>query len=29
VMAQEVAETDPDAVILHPTGYLMVDYEAL
>jgi hypothetical protein len=26
VSAQEVAETHPDAVAMHPSGYLMVDY---
>jgi len=29
VMAQEVLETRPDAVITHPLGFLMVNYEAL
>jgi hypothetical protein len=28
-MAQEVAEVRPDAVLEHPSGYLMVDYGAL
>jgi len=26
VMAQEVMQTNPDAVVTHPDGYLMVDY---
>jgi hypothetical protein len=26
-MAQDVAEHHPDAVIEHPSGYLMVDYD--
>jgi hypothetical protein len=26
LMAQEVEETNPDAVVMHPEGYLMVDY---
>jgi hypothetical protein len=29
VMAQEVIETHPDAVITHPLGFLMVDYSKL
>jgi hypothetical protein len=29
VMAQEVIQTRPDAVITHPLGFLMVDYAAL
>ena len=29
VMAQEVIETHPDAVITHPLGFLMVDYAKL
>jgi len=29
VMAQEVMATRPDAVITHPLGFLMVDYDAL
>lgn len=29
VMAQEVIQTRPDAVITHPLGFLMVDYEML
>ncbi len=29
VMAQEVRETNPNAVYRHPSGYLMVDYGAL
>ena len=29
VMAQEVARTRPDAVYMHPSGFLMVDYGAL
>jgi hypothetical protein len=29
VMAQEVMETRPDAVITHPLGFYMVDYDAL
>ena len=29
VMAQEVLETRPDAVVTHPLGFLMVDYAAL
>jgi hypothetical protein len=29
VMAQEVMQTRPDAVITHPLGFLMVNYEAL
>ena len=29
VMAQEVLETRPDAVLTHPTGMLMVNYSAL
>lgn len=29
VIAQEVLKTDPNAVIVHPSGYLMVNYGAL
>jgi hypothetical protein len=29
VIAQEVRETDPDAVMMHPMGFLMVDYSKL
>ena len=29
VMAQEVMQTRPDAVITHPLGFLMVNYDAL
>jgi hypothetical protein len=29
VIAQEIAETDPDAVLMHPTGLLMVNYDML
>jgi hypothetical protein len=29
VIAQEVRETDPDAVMMHPLGFLMVDYSKL
>ena len=29
VMAQEVMQTRPDAVVTHPTGFYMVNYEAL
>lgn len=29
VMAQEVMQTNPDAVAVHPSGYLMVNYGAL
>lgn len=29
VIAQEVQKTDPQAVIVHPSGYLMVNYGAL
>lgn len=29
VIAQEVRETDPDAVMVHPSGFLMVDYAKL
>lgn len=29
VIAQEVMKTDPQAVVRHPAGYLMVDYGAL
>lgn len=29
VMAQEVMRTRPDAVVTHPTGFYMVNYEAL
>ena len=29
VMAQEVMESHPEAVLYHPSGYLMVDYQAL
>jgi hypothetical protein len=29
VMAQEVIQTRPDAVVTHPLGFLMVDYAAL
>lgn len=29
VIAQEVMKTDPDAVMMHPSGFLMVDYGKL
>jgi hypothetical protein len=29
VMAQEIAASDPQAVVVHPSGYLMVDYGRL
>ena len=29
VMAQEVMQVNPDAVAMHPSGFLMVDYGAL
>lgn len=29
VIAQEVQETDPEAVMMHPLGFLMVDYSKL
>jgi hypothetical protein len=29
VIAQEVRDTDPDAVMTHPMGFLMVDYSKL
>jgi hypothetical protein len=29
VMAQEVLTVKPDAVAMHPSGYLMVDYAAI
>lgn len=29
VMAQEVMESHPEAVLYHPSGYLMVDYQAI